>query len=209
MQTQNHQDSEATYGGQSFKPREWDPKAREPEAAAGKYRIRIASAKFRTTKPEQGSDPSINMQLKILEAYENIEANQKSVGGVVWSSIVFFAPGSNSKRSNAEKRRYEELLEACELNADIMPRAIKSEEDFSELLGALQDQEVDVWITHTPRKEGEGVWVNVAFVEPRGYVSASADVEEEEVEEEVRRPAARSTTNGKSSAKNGKKPARR
>lgn len=205
--TVNHQDSEATYGGQSFKPREWNPKAQEPEAAAGKYRVQIKSAKFRVTPPERGSDPSINLQLKIMEAYEDIEANQKSVGGTLWGQIVFFAPGSNSRRSNAEKRRYEELLEACELQADIMPRAIKSEEDFNELLSALKDQEIDVWVTHTPRQEGEGVWVNVAFAEPRGYVSAAAaDVEEEEEEE---RPRAKMSSNGKSSTKNGKKTARR
>jgi hypothetical protein len=197
MQTTNHQE-EQTYGGQSFAPRDFNARAQEPEAAEGEYTVTIQNAKFRVTPPDRGSDPQVNMQLKITAAgaSDNEELSEKSIGGTLFDAITFFAPGSRSRLSNMQKRRYLELLEACGLEEDIMPATIKSEDDFGDLIEQLKGKEITVWVSHTPRADGKGVYVNVNYAAPRG----SSRVEEEE---EVEQPKARQASKAKSTASKG------
>lgn len=197
MQT-NHQE-EQTYGGQSFAPRDFNARTQEPEAAEGEYTVTIQNAKFRVTPPDRGSDPQVNMQLKITGTASEDEASEKSIGGTLFDAITFFAPGSRSRLSNMHKRRYLDLLEACGLEEDIMPATIKSSDDFDDLIGALKGKEITVWVSHTPRADGQGVYVNVSYTAPRGRVS-------EDEETEVEQPRARQTSSkSKPASKNGSK----
>ena len=182
MQT-NHQE-EQTYGGQSFAPRDFNARTQEPEAAEGEYTVTIQNAKFRVTPPDRGSDPQVNMQLKITATATDGDTAEKSIGGTIFDAITFFAPGSRSRLSNMHKRRYLDLLEACGLEEEIMPATIKSEDDFGDLLEQLKGKEITVWVSHTPRADGKGVYVNVSYTAPRGM----GNEEQEPVEE---RPRAR------------------
>src|SRR4029077_16716989 len=98
MQPNNPQE-EQTYGGQSFAPRDFNARTQEPEAAEGEYTVTIQNAKFRVTPPDRGSDPQVNMQLKITATASDDESAEKSIGGTLFDAITFFAPGSRSRLS--------------------------------------------------------------------------------------------------------------
>jgi Protein of unknown function (DUF669) len=189
MQTSNHQEAQ-TYGGQSFEPFEWNARELEPEAAAGEYSVTIRNAKFMRTKPEQGSYPKINLTLKITATATDTEDADKSVGGTVFDSITFYPRGERSRVSNINKRRFLELLEACGLDEGVMPSTIKGEEDFAEITEALKDKEITAWVSHSPRNDGKGVYVNVSYAAPRGMMTEEEPVEERPRARQASRQAA-------------------
>ena len=181
MQT-NSQHEQQTYGGQSFEPYDFDPRAQEPEAAEGDYTFNIKNAKHRQKAPEKGGYHQLALTLKITATSTDTDEAQKSIGGTIFTDITFYPKGERARVSNMNKRNYLNLLEQCGIDPDIMTR-IEGAESFAELVEVLKGRDVAGSVRLSNADNGR-TFVNVNF--------ASEAVEAVEETEEA--PPARAAT---------------
>lgn len=163
-----------------FTPVEFDTNKIEPEAAAGKYKARIADVEVMATKKD--GYPMIRIDWKLLKALTDDEACEKSEGAQVSDYIAMFPDGD--RRGNMAKRRFRALRELLDLSDDILPTRIESKSDFNDLLKALKKAEAEVFIQVREDKETKEERANVSYTAPKGMMDDVEEEDEEEDEEE-------------------------
>jgi hypothetical protein len=181
--TSNHQTEDATYGGQSFKPFEFDETV-EPDLYDGKYTVVVSDVKFRLSNPDAttgDSYPQLVIEWKAEETSEESEECQRSVGNTISEFITFRPKGD--RKGNMSKQRLVLLRNRFGIDTDVLPAQITSAADFDDLRAALKGQRTEANAVSKADKMG-AMRTNLQII------GVGGDAEETEEEAPVARKAA-------------------
>lgn len=175
-----------------FAPVEYDSNKIEPEAAAGKYKSKVADLEL--TKTKNDGFPMIRLDWQLTKALTDDAACKKSEKATVSDWIVFFPDGN--RKGNMGKRKFRQLRELLDLADDILPTRLESKSDFKELMAALKNAKAEIFISVKDDDNGEPR-ASVNYAAPKGMLAdddvdsdddddddSDSDDEEDEEEEE-------------------------
>ena len=179
----------------TYKPHKFDHEIK-PDAPVGEWEATILRGKVKPGQT-QGGDPRLNINFRLDKAIE--EENATHQGSEVTLRVIWFDEEDSSKRrgANMNKRRLFQLCDWAEVDRDVLPTTIESEDDFKDLIEALEGKKGTIWTTHRTREQdGEKITdVEVSFVKPGGgLLKGDSEDEEEEPEE---KPAPKKTAASK------------
>lgn len=186
-------------GKMQFKPASFDVKTLPPSLPIGGW-LATSTVKLKN----KDGRPMLIVEWKTDEATgDDAEDRASAVGGSEADFINFFddADSNNAQRSKMNKLTLRKLCEALEVDLDVIPTKWESEEDFAELIAALDNRQCAIWTTHRTNDDTGEIRVKIHYTEPgAGLALAAADDEEEE------KPKAKSKTAGsKTAAKSGRR----
>jgi hypothetical protein len=140
----NHQEEAASYGGQSFKPFEFDETV-EPDFADGEYTAIIENATTRMSNPDKDTGvryPQVVLDWKAEETSEESEACQRSVGNTTREFLSLRPKGDRA--GNLHKQRITMLRNRFGIESDVIPSPLSSLADLDDLCAALKGQRTRV-----------------------------------------------------------------
>lgn len=134
----------------------------------------------------KNSEPMLNIRIK-LGTPDNDE-NASFKGAEETLRIVFYSDsdGEKVRAANMSRVRLRGLCEAIDVDYDeVYPATIESEDDFNDLIQALENKKVpEMWTTHREGRMPSGemtVNIDLHFKEPgAGLATAKADDEDED-----------------------------
>lgn len=161
-----------------FAPVEYDSNKIEPEAAAGKYKSKVADLEL--TKTKNDGFPMIRLDWQLTKALTDDAACKKSEKATVSDWIVFFPDGN--RKGNMGKRKFRQLRELLDLADDILPTRLESKSDFKELMAALKNAKAEIFISVKDDDNGEPR-ASVNYAAPKGML-ADDDVDSDDDDDE-------------------------
>jgi hypothetical protein len=179
----------------NFTPVSYDIDKLPPEAPDGHWDFRIKAAKIRATKPEKGAYPMIELVVMLDTAHD--AENKPFEGSELREWLVFFPEDHKAARQG--KQKMQRWVDACRIEREVIPKAIRTPADLQPLVQALEDSTLEGWTVQRKDKQNGELRATMQLTEPTGLNLAGLppveapsaieeEIEEEEEEEEIEPP---------------------
>jgi hypothetical protein len=175
----------------AFKEVTYDINEIAPDAPEGAWTASIPRGKIKIQPTKEDRYPMLIIPLR-LDKYEGEEEGEvfdKALGTELSLMVVFFGD-EKAKAARMGKLRLRQLCEATDVDLDVVPKKITSEEDLADLVSALEGKKLPIWTKHNVRKDTGETVVDVQLQKPGGLrTAADADEGEEDERPATRKPA--------------------
>lgn len=195
-QTQNNAKQKMEYRKVKF-----DVNEIAPDAPAGEWSVSIPRGKCKVQPTKEDRFPMLIVPIRLESTEEDGEEYQKALGAELSSMIVFF-DDTKARAARMSKLRLRQLCEAADVDLDVVPKAIESEDDLEPLIRALEGKKFTAWTRLTTRKDTGEVTTEVVFQNPSKPLAAVGADDDDEDEAPQRGAPKGGKTAGKTAGKN-------
>jgi hypothetical protein len=202
MASGNNNQPQNTKQKMEYRKVKFDVNEIAPDAPSGEWTVSIPRGKCKVQPTKEDRFPMLIVPIRLEGTEEESEECQKALGAELSSMIVFF-DDTKARAARMSKLRLRQLCEAADVDLDVVPKTIESEDDLEPLIRALEGKKFTAWTRLTTRKDTGEVTTEVVFQNPSKPLAAKGDDEEEDEDETPRRGAPKGGKSaGKSAGKN-------
>lgn len=166
-----------------FQPIDYDASELPPEAQPGAYEATCTSLKV--TKTQKESFPMLIVEWT-LDAVDG-EGDENSVGATIADFVTFFPAKHKAGRMSIQ--RFRALVDAAGIDPDVLPQRLTSKNDFAELISALRNKKMTVYIFHQLDKRTNEQRASVSYTAPKGSLSNGLKDETDDDDDKPRKAA--------------------
>lgn len=162
-----------------FKAVDFDVNAIAPDAPEGKWQATIPAGKIRIQPTKDDKFPMLIIPLRLDSSEEEGEIYDKALGTELSLMIVFF-DDTKPRAARMSKVRIQQLCDAADIDREVVPTKIRSEEDFAEFVSALERKTFPIWTKHNVDRNTNETRVDIILTKPGGLRASGGDDEEED-----------------------------